>query len=174
MAQYVKVNPPVEARQHEGPRLNVVSDAKGQQVAEKGDWLVGSERGKITVVSNADFTSGYVPYSPTAADDELAKAKSDLAASNASNADLGTQVASLEKQVADLSAKNSALSGAQSDADQAKAQVASLTKQLADATLATTQLQTRFDALSASVKSEADAQAAAQAAQASAAKQVGK
>lgn len=50
----------IEAREHtDGHALVVVSDEKGQQVARKGDYLVGNERGKITVWDKADFEREY-------------------------------------------------------------------------------------------------------------------
>jgi len=55
----------VEARVYDGPKLTVVSDEKGSQIANSGDYLVGTERGKVTVVSKADFEKDFdVPEYP--------------------------------------------------------------------------------------------------------------
>lgn len=51
----------VEARVYDGPKLTVVSDEKGSQTANSGDYLVGTERGKVTVVSKADFEKDFEP-----------------------------------------------------------------------------------------------------------------
>lgn len=51
----------VEARVYDGPKLTVVSDEKGSQIANSGDYLVGVERGKVTVVSKADFEKDFEP-----------------------------------------------------------------------------------------------------------------
>ena len=51
----------VEARVYDGPKLTVVSDEKGSQIANSGDYLVGTERGKVTVVSKADFEKDFEP-----------------------------------------------------------------------------------------------------------------
>jgi len=61
MALYIPKNTvPVPARQHDSdvPML-VVSEQKGQQTAHKGDWLVGGERGKVHVMTDAAFTAGF-------------------------------------------------------------------------------------------------------------------
>ena len=56
MAKYRIKEPIVEARQHLNSfNLKVISEQKGQQVAHKGDWLVGDERGKIYVLTQAKF-----------------------------------------------------------------------------------------------------------------------
>lgn len=57
--QYQRKALTVEARVYDGPKLVVVSDEKGQQTANAGDYLVGSERGKITVVAKADFEKDF-------------------------------------------------------------------------------------------------------------------
>jgi hypothetical protein len=59
MATFQRKALTVEARVYDGPKLTVVSDEKGQQTATAGDYLVGSERGKITVVSKADFEKDF-------------------------------------------------------------------------------------------------------------------
>lgn len=59
MATYQRKALTVEARVYDGPKLVVISDEKGQQTANAGDYLVGSERGKITVVAKADFEKDF-------------------------------------------------------------------------------------------------------------------
>ncbi len=60
MALYIRKNAPVEARQYEEETpLHVVSHSLGEQTAKKGDWLVGNERGKVTVVTAAKFAEEY-------------------------------------------------------------------------------------------------------------------
>lgn len=62
MATHRKKVVEVEARKYMGPAsLSVVHDVKGQQTAKKGDWLLGSEKGKIEVVSDLDFQRDYEP-----------------------------------------------------------------------------------------------------------------
>lgn len=62
MATHRKKVVEVEARKYMGPaNLSVMHDFKGQQSAKKGDWLVGNEKGKIEVVSDADFQQQYEP-----------------------------------------------------------------------------------------------------------------
>ena len=52
----------VEARQWQGPgSLNVIHGVKGEQLAKKGDWLVGSEKGQIEVVKEIDFQRDFEP-----------------------------------------------------------------------------------------------------------------
>lgn len=67
MATYQRKALTVEARVYDGPKLTVVSDEKGQQTANAGDYLVGSERGKVTVVSKADFEKDFEPAVAVAA-----------------------------------------------------------------------------------------------------------
>jgi hypothetical protein len=53
---------PVEARQHtDDAALKVISEQKGEQLARKGDWLVGSERRKVYVLSDAQFRQQFDP-----------------------------------------------------------------------------------------------------------------
>jgi hypothetical protein len=61
MAKYrLKREPEVSAHQHEGNfDLRVISEQKGAQTARKGDWLIGSEKGKVFVMSDAQFQRDY-------------------------------------------------------------------------------------------------------------------
>lgn len=102
----------VEARKYEGPRITVVSDKFGEQVAESGDYLIGTERGLVHVIPAAQFEADFKPYTPTPEAEQLAASlaevedsKKQIAALQGSNADLGTQVASLETHVSDLSSQ---------------------------------------------------------------------
>lgn len=52
----------VEARQHAGEPLVVVSHTHGQQTARQGDWLVGSEFGKVHVLSDAKFKEDFEEF----------------------------------------------------------------------------------------------------------------
>lgn len=66
----------VEARQHlDATPLVVISDDKGQQTAHKGDWLVGSEKGKVYVLSASRFSELFEPYEPSPATDPDADAE---------------------------------------------------------------------------------------------------
>lgn len=56
----------VEAREYEGPKLLVVSNQYGEQLANAGDYLVGSGRGHVHVVSKAQFEAEYQPYTAPA------------------------------------------------------------------------------------------------------------
>lgn len=101
----------VEARQYDGPKLNLVHEQLGEQTANAGDWLLGTERGRIEVVSNEKFLREWKAYSPTEAEDELAAAKSavtaleaKLAAAEANGTGLEEQLALLEKEKAEAQA----------------------------------------------------------------------
>jgi hypothetical protein len=59
MATYQRKALTVEARVYDGPKLTVVSDEKGIQTANPGDYLIGTERGKVTVMTKADFEKDY-------------------------------------------------------------------------------------------------------------------
>lgn len=68
MALYIRKEGPIEARQwNETRSLTVVNDKKGQQIAKKGDWLLGSERGKISVLSDREFAEEYELYTASTA-----------------------------------------------------------------------------------------------------------
>ena len=56
----------VEARQYDGPRITVVSDKYGEQIASKGDYLIGTEPRKVHVLSAAEFEAAYKPVSDDA------------------------------------------------------------------------------------------------------------
>lgn len=56
----------VEARRHEGPRITVISDEHGEQYAVAGDYLIGSERGKVYVMDAGKFESDFEPVPPPA------------------------------------------------------------------------------------------------------------
>lgn len=57
----------LEARQYEGAKLVVISDSKGEQIANTGDFLVGTEPGKVFVVAKADFLAEYESQEEAAA-----------------------------------------------------------------------------------------------------------
>jgi hypothetical protein len=53
----------VEAREYDGPPVRVIHDVLGEQAVSKGDWLVGSERGKVRKMTAAEFHETYEPVS---------------------------------------------------------------------------------------------------------------
>lgn len=60
MQTYTRKAATVEARQHEGLKLTVISALKGEQVALSGDYLItdpaaSEPRGSIYVISKAEF-----------------------------------------------------------------------------------------------------------------------
>jgi hypothetical protein len=67
----------VEAHKWEGSEgsstLNVYHEVKGHQTAKKGDWLVGSERGKIEVVKAEDFCRDFedIPTADATLDEDV-------------------------------------------------------------------------------------------------------
>lgn len=62
MATFQRKQRTVEAVVYEADMpLRVVSHEKGEQTANKGDYLIGNERGKITVVSEEAFLADYEP-----------------------------------------------------------------------------------------------------------------
>jgi hypothetical protein len=96
----------VEARQHEGPKIVVNSELKGNQQAYAGDYLVtdanvAQPRGSIFVVAKAEFEHEYEPVDAT----EEAKASSDALLAAARNAlrsyEHGNTATALAKEVAD-------------------------------------------------------------------------
>jgi len=156
----------IDARQHDGLKVLVVSDTLGEQVANTGDWLLGTERGKVTVKSDAQFKAeGWKPYSETPADDQvkadeaaLAEVKAQLASEQQAKtnlevlyADVNAHNVELAKQVADTVALQSQVSSLQGQLEAANAQKAADEAQLAE--------------LKASLQAFTDAQAKAEAAQ---------
>ncbi len=66
----------VEAVKYEGAPLTVIHDQLGEQQARRGDWLLGTERGKIRVITAKQFAAEYEPYTTTPAEAKaLAAAK---------------------------------------------------------------------------------------------------
>lgn len=59
MATYNRKVTSIEARQYEGPKLVVISESKGEQIANTGDFLVGNEPGKVYVVAKEQFLAEY-------------------------------------------------------------------------------------------------------------------
>lgn len=73
MSTYTRKHLLVEARQHEGPKISVISDIKGKQSANQGDYLVTDPtaqqpRGSVYVVAKEDFERDHdlVPNTPRA------------------------------------------------------------------------------------------------------------
>jgi hypothetical protein len=65
----------VEARKYEGPRITVVSDKFGEQVANSGDYLIGTKRGEVHVVPASTFEAEFKPYTDTPEAEQLAAAQ---------------------------------------------------------------------------------------------------
>jgi hypothetical protein len=59
--QYTRKVASIEAREHEGPKLVVISDSKGEQLCNTGDFLIGAEPGKVFVIAKADFLADFEP-----------------------------------------------------------------------------------------------------------------
>lgn len=167
MAQFQKKTQIVEARQFEGEQpLTVVSDSNGEQTAKKGDWLVGSERGKVTVVTADKFASDYAPYSATAEDTALATAQAQVATLTSKVSDLEGQVSNLTASLAAANGENTALQQNAANASVLESQVTSLQGELTKANEATAAVQATLDKLTELERAQAAAQAAAAAAQA--------
>lgn len=149
--QYQKNSPVVDARQYDGDvAIRVVSKTLGEQTANKGDWLVGSQPGEVTVVDQASFAAQYVSYDATA---EAAK----VAAAEKVLADLHSQVDSLSGSNAMLGAEVASLT---TDKAAQAAQIASLQAALDDEKSKSADLQTKLDALVAAEKQRAEAESA--------------
>lgn len=97
----------VEARQYDGPRLVVIHDKLGEQTAVTGDWLLGTERGKIEVVSREKFAAEFIPFDAEVEEPEV------LA--------LQAVVTSLQKQIDESSALNAELQTKYDSMDQSNA-----------------------------------------------------
>ncbi|HEY2859019.1 MAG TPA: hypothetical protein VGJ21_11425 [Terracidiphilus sp.] len=104
MATYQKIET-VEAEQYEGPPLTVVNDQLGEQKAASGDWLLGTEKGKIRVITAKQFEEEFRPYSKTPADDELAEAKAEIVALKAQIASMEASGVAMAKTLSDSQAK---------------------------------------------------------------------
>lgn len=166
MATYQKVET-VEARQYDGPKITVVSDKLGEQTAVAGDYLVGTERGKVTVVSKATFEAEYEAYTPTPDAEKLAASEAQAAdlqkqldVANASVVSISTRTAELESQVHILTSQIT-------DQTQLKAEFTSTTEQLQAEQAKNAELQGKLDALIAAEAAKAEAQAKLDAASAS-------
>lgn len=155
----------VEAREYDGPKLTVVNDAQGEQIANKGDYLLGSERGKISVMSKGAFEEQYSPYTPTAEADALKASQATLDLTQKTLDGVIAERDELKSLADSLATGNAALKGAQEDALSFKAQVDSLTAELATEKATNADLQGTLDHLTALAKTQADAQATIEAAQ---------
>jgi septal ring factor EnvC (AmiA/AmiB activator) len=89
MATYRKVEI-VDAEKYEGAPLTVMHDHLGEQKALPGDWLLGTERGKIRVMSAKQFEAEFVPYT----DEEPGKKHAAAAHKN--------EIGDLQAQIADM------------------------------------------------------------------------
>lgn len=97
----------VEARQYDGPRLVVIHDKLGEQTAVAGDWLLGTERGKIEVVSREKFATEFIPFDAEVEEPEVLALKA--------------VVVSLQKQIDESSALNAELQTKYDSMDQSNA-----------------------------------------------------
>lgn len=166
MAQYQRIQV-VEARQYDGPNLTVVSDALGEQRAHKGDWLLGSEKGKITVKSAADFVSeGWAPYSATPQDDEIKAQAEALSVLKASVSDLTSKLSAASGSNDTLTAQVASLTSKAVDADALTKHVADLTSQLETAQASAAAKDDELTQLKAHLQAFTDAQAKTEAEQA--------
>ena len=166
MAQYQRIQV-VEARKYEGPgRLPVISDAIGEQQAMPGDWLLGSERGKITVKTAADFVSeGWALYSDTPSDDQVKVLSEALAQEKSAKAELEAEKLAWLSNSASDAAQIADLSKQAGDTAALTAQVADLKRQLDDVTAQKTADEAKLAELQAHLQSFIDAQSKLQAEQ---------
>jgi chromosome segregation ATPase len=159
MAEYISKAEAVEARQYDGEQtLVVVNDDRGEMRANKGDWLVGNERGKVYVMSDAAFTARFQPYAVDpqadalkAAEEKAASLESDLTTANANVAALVIQVKQLESEKADLGTKVG-------DTEALQGQVTDLSVKLAAAEAQAKQDEQKLADLSAAQRAASDAQ----------------
>lgn len=79
MFTHRRKQPNVIARQADND-MNVIHDFKGPQGCKKGDWLVGSERGKIEVFKPAAFNAVFEPIPDAPSDIEQLQAQYDSVA----------------------------------------------------------------------------------------------
>lgn len=168
MAEFQKIEV-VEAEKYEGAPLTVVHESLGEQKALSGDYLLGSERGKIRVMKAKDFEAEFKPYTTTPEDELLASAqaeivelKAEIVILNASSKDAADRIEQAQAEIAGLSAQIT-------DQKQTKEQNTALTQQIATEQAKSTELQGRIDALLAVEKQRSDAEQALEAAQAAAA-----
>jgi hypothetical protein len=165
MATYQKVQT-VEARQYTGPRLTVVSDELGEQVAHDGDYLIGTEARKVTVIAKAAFEAEFKPFTPTPDSERAAADEAKIADLTKQLADVDAAGFKLGSEVNQLQAEVSALQAQISDQTALKAQFTSVSEQLASEQAKSSELQGKLDALTAAEQAKAEAQAKLDAAQA--------
>lgn len=163
MPQFISISDTIEARQYEGDKpLVVVHDELGEVTAYKGDWLIGTERGKIRVMTNADFNLRYQPFTATPESDALKAAEDEVAALKTQVDGLTTNNGVLAGQVAALQAGNFDLGKKVGNTVALTAEVADLTTRLEAAQAQVAADEQKLADLTASLKAASDAQAALQ------------
>jgi hypothetical protein len=164
--QVQKNSPIVEARLYEGPTMTVVNNELGELIVHEGDYLVGTEAGKITVISGAAMATDYTPYVAPADPEILSDAEAQagvLATELAAEKAVG---AGLQEKLDALTAANASLTAELAAKDGSDTQIATLTAGLATAQAATAALQAKLDTLTALEKQRTEAMAALTSAQA--------
>lgn len=157
MAQYQSKTHIVEARQYDQDvPLVVHHDDQGTMTARKGDWLIGNAKGRIFVLSDADFQAKFEPVTSetdqlTAANAQIQSLSGQIKSLEGSNADLASQVQQLQ-------ADKDAISAKVGDTEALKAQVAELQSKLDADAAAKAAAESKLDAITSSVKRAHDAQ----------------
>lgn len=103
MQTYERIITEVEARKYEGPRLTVVNDELGEQFANSGDYLVGTERGKIQVIPAAKFEAEFRECEVTR-QQQIDDLTAQLAAEKELNAEANNLIALHAAKIAELEA----------------------------------------------------------------------
>lgn len=174
MAQYISRSTTVEARTYDGDLpLTVVHDDMGEQVARKGDWLVGSERGKIQVLSPERFNARFEPFTASPTDDALKTAEEQNAELSAEVNKLKGEVETQAGQIADLTHANAELGAKVGDTESLTAQVADLSAKLEASESKAAEDEAKLGELAAAQKASQNAQAVIDAAQAKLNQQLG-
>jgi hypothetical protein len=151
----------VEARQYDGPKITVVNDALGEQTAQSGDWLLGTERGKIRVVSNAAFQADYTPYSETPADDQVKVLEATIDQLKAEKDGVGSDYLAAVRRSTTLDEQLTILQNQVNDLAPKAAQVDAMTEKLAAAEAKAASDESTLAQLTEEINAFKDAQAKA-------------
>lgn len=159
MALFISKSSTVQARQYDSELpLTVVHNDLGEQVAHKGDWLVGEKRGLVYVLSDDKFQARFEPFTATPTDDALKTAEAQNASLTSDLTVAKANVDALVIQVHQLEADKQTLAQQAGDTKALSAEVADLTAKLAAADDKAAQDEQKLADLVATAKAAQEAQ----------------